>query len=603
MRKIVYILVLLTCISNVGLSQGFTNINAGLTGLHWSDVAWGDYDADGDLDVIIAGLDANGAGKTKIYKNNGSGMFTEVLGLNLPGVFVGDLCWGDYDNDGDLDLLLQGYTDSNQFTRLYKNEGGDNFTNSGISFPPLADGSVSFVDYNNDAYQDILVAGYDGVNYKSVLYKNNGNATFTDSGITFPGCIKSSYVWGDYDNDGDMDLFISGMDMNGALISKLYNNGGNESFSETFNSFTGAWLGDVAWGDYDNDGDLDLLLSGYTLSTERVAKIYRNNGAGGFSELLFTGLVGVSHSSTIWGDYDNDGDLDIFIGGTYEGNDGWVRVTDVFLNNGDNSFSAAGFSFSADVYWGESAWGDYDNDGDLDLICCGFDDLGGSNTIIYRNDVSVANTAPNPPESIDIVVTDNEIEISWAAGSDNETADEGLSYNAYIKNEDGDIIWNSLSNTDDGFRLIPDLGNSQQNNSWTIKNLAVGNYTCAVQSIDHNWAGSIFSEEETFVITYVGLNENTATDDIILSNYPNPFTGSTTISYSLKTSAYIQIDIFDTKGQLITHLLNEKKEAGEYTVIWDVQTSEKNRLDAGVYYYVLKENGVVLSQKPCLLIK
>lgn len=604
MKEKVLFLVVFLYLSVASFAQGFTNINAGLTGLHWSDVAWGDYDNDGDLDVIVAGLNSSSAGVTTIYRNDGNDTFTALTVPNLPGTFVGDLTWGDFDADGDLDLLIQGYTDAAQITKIYINTHNDNFSDSGIAFPELVDGSVSFVDYNNDGYLDILLAGYNDITYITILYKNNGDATFTNSGINLPGTIKSAYEWGDYDNDGDMDIFITGFDANGILISKLFENKGNESFIETFNSFTGTWLGDVAWGDYDSDGYLDILLSGFTISGERIAKVYKNNGDGSFSELLSTGLVGVSHASTIWGDYDNDGDLDIFIGGTYEGDGGWVRVTDVFINNGDDTFTAANLSFSKDVYWGESAWGDYDNDGDLDLICCGFDDLGGSNTIIYRNNASSANTPPESPQNLSSVITENEVSLSWDSSSDAETPTSGLSYNAYIRTESGIIIWNSMSEYEDGFRLIPALGNAQQNTGWAINNLEMGNYFWSVQAIDNNFEGSIFADEASFTISTVGLSENPTIDNSNnLSNYPNPFSQSTTITFSLQEYAYVNILIYNTNGQIVNSLINQSKDSGKYSVKWDGISSSGAPLKSGIYYYILKINGVPYVKEKCLLFK
>lgn len=604
MKEKVLFLVVFLYLSVASFAQGFTNINAGLTGLHWSDVAWGDYDNDGDLDVIVAGLNSSSAGVTTIYRNDGNDTFTALTVPNLPGTFVGDLAWGDFDADGDLDLLIQGYTDAAQITKIYINTHNDNFSDSGIAFPELVDGSVSFVDYNNDGYLDILLAGYNDITYITILYKNNGDATFTNSGINLPGTIKSAYEWGDYDNDGDMDIFITGFDANGILISKLFENKGNESFIETFNSFTGTWLGDVAWGDYDSDGYLDILLSGFTISGERIAKVYKNNGDGSFSELLSTGLVGVSHASTIWGDYDNDGDLDIFIGGTYEGDGGWVRVTDVFINNGDDTFTAANLSFSKDVYWGESAWGDYDNDGDLDLICCGFDDLGGSNTIIYRNNASSANTPPESPQNLSSVITENEVSLSWDSSSDAETPTSGLSYNAYIRTESGIIIWNSMSEYEDGFRLIPALGNAQQNTGWAINNLEMGNYFWSVQAIDNNFEGSIFADEASFTISTVGLSENPTIDNSNnLSNYPNPFSQSTTITFSLQEHAYVNILIYNTNGQIVNSLINQSKDSGKYSVKWDGISSSGAPLKSGIYYYILKINGVPYVKEKCLLFK
>jgi len=499
---VLFYLITLNYLSN---AQTFTNINAGLTGLHYSDVAWADYDADGDLDVIIAGSNSDEVPITILYKNEGSDTFTEIS-TPIPGTQIGDIVWGDYDNDGDLDILIQGYLDgSSQITRIYENEGNNIFNDIQIGLPALADGSVAFMDYNNDGFLDILIDGYTGSGNAAFVYKNNGDKTFTQTDIEFPGVFKAAYEWADYDNDGDLDVFIIGFGES-SLLSKLYRNDGDETFSETTNTFTNVWLGDVAWGDYDNDGDLDIMISGYTLDVpfpnDRVAEIYKNNGDGSFTKLVNPGLKGVSHSTSVWGDFDNDGDLDAFIGGAYvDTSSQWIRVIDVFTNNADDTFTETGLSFSNDAYWGESAWGDYDADGDLDLIACGYDDDGSSHTNIYRNDAGATNTIPNPPNNLSANVTNRTVNLSWDASTDNETPSSGLSYNVYIYNQSTDeTIWTSMSNTTTGLRLLPALGNAMQNTSWTINNLPNGNYVWSVQAIDHNFAGSLFATEGSFTI-------------------------------------------------------------------------------------------------------
>ena len=603
MRKNLLVFYLLFLFINTVFAQSFTNINAGLTGLHWSDVAWGDYDNDGDLDVIIAGSNSGNSAITKIYKNEGNDTFTQLTGISIPGTYIGDMNWGDYDNDGDLDILIQGYTDASQITSLYKNNGDDTFADSGVYLAALADGSVSFTDYNNDGCLDILNAGFDGNAYQAYVYKNNNDGSFTQTDITLPGAIKSSYEWADYDNDGDIDIFITGLDGVGNLISKLFQNNGDETFSETANNFTGAWLGDAAWGDYDNDGNLDLLLSGF-YNPGRITRIYKNNGDGTFTEQTETGLTGVSHSSTIWGDYDSDGDLDVFIGGTYEGIGVWVRVTDVFINNGDNTFTAANLPFTTDAYWGESAWGDYDADGDLDLICCGYDDAGGSNTIIYRNDSTTPNTIPVTPQNLVEEVIGSNVTLEWDAASDNETPSDGLTYNAYIRNNAGEVIWNSMSILDTGMKLIPSLGNVSQNTGWTINDLPDGIYLWSVQAVDNNFAGSLFADESTFTVGTIGTNEN----EIIqpgfnFYNYPNPFNPSTTISFETDNlHENTRIDIFNLKGQKVKSFpINQLANSPVHQVIWNGNDENNQTVSSGIYLYKLISGDFQQTKKMILL--
>jgi hypothetical protein len=537
--------------------QVFTDINAGLTGLHWSDVAWGDYDNDGDLDVLIAGFTAGNEAATKLYKNEGDDNFTEVQGLPFPGTYIGDLAWGDFDGDGDLDVILQGFTSEAQITKLYENTGDDSFTESSIAFPELADGSVSFVDFNNDGYLDIFVAGFEASSYSTRVFKNIGNEDYIEIDPGIPGAIKSAYEWADYDKDGDMDCFVTGFDLNGNLISKLFQNNGDETFTETNNTFAGAWLGDVAWGDYNSDGYPDILLSGFE-GPERIAQVYKNNGDGSFTLLDTPELPGVSHSSSIWGDFDNDGDLDIFIGGTYEGSGTWPRVTDVFQNNGDDTFTPMELDFTKDAYWGESAWGDYDADGDLDLICCGHDDDGGSNTIIYRNDGNTPNNQPEPPSNLVSSLENSNVSLNWDAASDIETPTEGLTYNGYIRNQDGTIIWNSMANNNNGYRLIPALGNTCQNTTWIINDLDVGIYYWSIQTLDNNFESSAFATEQIFTIGTIGVKEN---KHVGISIYPNPTNDEISIRFDdpTPTGTIVITNLLGTEIMRFAELTQIKK--------------------------------------------
>ncbi len=582
-------------------AQGFTDINAAITGLHYSDVAWGDYDNDGDLDLIIAGLDSGENGVTEIYRNDGNDTFVGLTALSLPGTYIGDIAWGDYDNDEDLDFLLQGYNNSSSFTALYENQGSDNFVNSGISFPGLADGSVSFVDFNNDGYTDVFMDGFDGTDLIAILYENDGIGGFTETTVSFHATMKSCYEWGDYDNDRDLDLFITGHD-GSVLLSRLYTNNGDGTFSLSSNSFEGAWLGDATWGDYNSDGYLDLLVSGHANSGKIVA-LYKNQGDGTFAEVSGTGLVGVSHCSTIWGDYDNDGDLDVFIGGTYESSPSWIRVTDVFINNGDDTFTEAGLVFTNDSYWGESAWGDYDNDGDLDLVCSGYDDAGGSHTRIYRNE-GTANTVPSTPGNLQHTVSDCEIVMSWDSSTDVETPSSGLYYNGYIRSTSGDFVWASMADISTGYRIIPALGNANQNTSWVIDDIPPGDYFWSVQALDNNFEGSLFATEESFTIVGQGMEGSSQNGTTIrIENFPDPFTYSTEISLNMVESGHTRVMVYGLDGRLVRLLADNFLTGGVHQLIWDGTDNSGNSPGSGIFFIKLEVNGGQAVVEKCTLIR
>jgi len=249
-----------------------------------SSVAWGDYDNDGDLDLILSG--ATGSVPSinlisRIYRND-SGVFTDI-NAGLTGVYYGSIAWGDYDNDGDLDILIAG-SSGDQFnpipiSRIYRNDpsgagqGNRIFIDISAGLNGVYRGSVAWGDYDNDGDLDILLTGDTGSSQISRIYQNN-TGIFTDINAGLPGTDRNSVAWGDYDNDGDLDILISGHS-NGTLFSRIYNNDAG-SFTDINAGLPGEAFGSVAWGDYDNDGDLDFLLTGYDGGAYPISRIYRN---------------------------------------------------------------------------------------------------------------------------------------------------------------------------------------------------------------------------------------------------------------------------------------------------------------------------------------
>jgi len=173
------------------------------------------------------------------------------------------------------------------------------------------------------------------------------------------GLEYSSLAWGDYDNDGRLDLAVSGYDGTHKRLIIYHNDGGN-NFSmaqEPMGANTGLQDGSLAWGDYDNDGRLDLAVSGSGTAGNRLI-IYHNNGGNNFS--LAKEPMGVNtglyYSSLAWGDYDNDGRLDLAVSGT----DGTHNRLIIFHNDGGNNFSVAKepMGASTGLEYSSLAWGD-----------------------------------------------------------------------------------------------------------------------------------------------------------------------------------------------------------------------------------------------------
>ncbi len=415
---------------------GFTDINAGLPGVDLdSSVAWGDYDNDGDLDILLAGW-AGSTVITRLYRNDGpsSGWsFTEVS-TGLPGMYDCAVAWGDYDSDGDLDILLAGFDGSGQIARIYRNDGpsssGWTFTDINAGLLGVIVGSVAWGDYDNDGDLDILLTGLSGSTYVTRVYRNGGPSSgwsFTNIGANLIGVSRSSAAWGDYNNDGNLDILLTGCaDYSCPTgIARVYRNDGPPSgwsFTDIGAGLTGVYYSSVAWGDYDSDGDLDILLEGFDGQTGRFARVYRNDGPS--SGWTFTdinaGLPGVQNGEVAWGDYDNDGDLDILLTGS-------PGVARVYRNDGPSS----GWSFT-DIGAGlpimgdtSAAWGDYDNDGDLDILLTG--GVGWPNKLagVYSNkdcaDLSIIKTT-NLATAVSGQTITYTLVFSYAAPPDGSTA-------------------------------------------------------------------------------------------------------------------------------------------------------------------------------------
>ena len=388
--------------------------------------AFFDYDTDGDRDLYLVnsgdlpGGPSKGTYTSVLYRNNGDGTFTnatsEAGAGNIGNYGIGAAC-GDYDNDGDPDLYVTNFGRN----VLYRNDGEGDFTDvtevAGVG-DPLWGSSATFLDYDRDGNLDLYVVNYlrysldiphaacevDGIrilchpkNFDGApdqLYHNNGDGTFTN--VTEASGFKAiegrhsgkglGVVAVDFNSDGEIDIYVANDD----TPNYLYYNNGDSTFTEmgllagcaySFNGVAQAGMG-VDAGDYNGDGFQDIFVTNLSYETNAL---YQNNGDGTFSDVIYGAHLGEeSFLSVGFGtrffDYDNDGYLDIFIPNGHI-IDNIAQVTDtltyaqrnqLFHNNGDGTFtevsSNSGTYFQRESVSRGAIFGDYDNDGDIDIV-------------------------------------------------------------------------------------------------------------------------------------------------------------------------------------------------------------------------------------------
>jgi hypothetical protein len=406
----------------------------GVNGAGGALISAGDMDGDGDYDLSLTG-NASGLVKTfRVYRNDG-GTFNPAEISPEPGWAPNEqqpcVGWYDMDNDGDLDLIVNGPP-----LRIYKNNGNGTFDSNETEPEPgwgLAHGAVTVNDLDNDGDLDIAVAGKSMTYYGARVfrvYRNNGDGTF-DSNEIEPepgwGVEKASLVAADFDADGDLDLAVSGVDGNGSCL-RIYRNNGDASFDPNEISLLPGWdvaVGPLSCADYDNDGDLDIATTGFAGSSRFCLNVYRNKGDGTFDAVPITLKAGWGVESSgrpFWGDFDNDGDLDLLISGRSSEN---TNCCGIFLNNGDGTFDPSMIDIEPKegISSGSSIGLDYDNDSDIDVVVVGQSNNSEYNLHLYTNmeaEMGNTNTPPSVPGSakawFDGAKADRSFTFKWMPG-------------------------------------------------------------------------------------------------------------------------------------------------------------------------------------------
>lgn len=391
-----------------------------------------DIDNDNDLDLIISGggdldmMTMMNTPTTNIYTNDGFGNFTLQSGSIIDSLSSSSIAIGDIDNDLDNDIFICGQDISGTYiSKIYTNDGLGNFTLTGNSIIGTIQGDAEFGDIDADNDLDLIISGYTSTGYNTSIYVNNGSGNYSLlSGTPFSGTNYASVKFFDMDNDNDLDVILSGTD-GSTTFTELYANSGNGTYSiVTGTPFSGSQLGTIDIADVDNDADLDVLISGFDGSVEFM-ELYTNDGAGNFTLNTGSSFTGLAYSSVQFSDFDIDGDMDIISSGYNGGTNS--RYTILYLNDGSGIFTeVTTVSFPGNQQYRTKA-ADIDGDTDPDFYLSGSSNGSGpDNAFLYRNNFvalnvfnnhlnSRLNVYPNPTNekfSIDLGENFNLVKIS-----------------------------------------------------------------------------------------------------------------------------------------------------------------------------------------------
>jgi hypothetical protein len=506
------------------------------------------------------------------------------------GASDGAAVWADYDNDGDLDLLVTGLGIEQSQTTIFENINGKVFSESSNGLPNLEESSAAWGDYNNDGYVDLAIAGWVSFSGGQIhglaqIYKNNGNKTFSlNTSVSLPEIYNGSIDWGDYNNDGRLDLLLTGYVTGGSMITEIYRNKGDGTFDRTVTSLSGsgapvgAGASKALWGDYNNDDYIDFVLIGMT---EKGPKTYIYQNSRSASSPFFNlvaELPGVWDGSVNWVDVNGDGYLDLFITGiqSTDPSPGANKIpfTGLFrYENSKNSFTQITTAIPA-LWGGSSAWGDYDNDGDLDLLVHG-KTLTETITQIYRNDsgtsfpivenlsdvrgsgFSVAwgnfdSTPANPNNNIDFAISgvdagstyqtrlypnvkqpanslpgvptlesvcwdpnSDRVVFDWSDVPDSQTGKQAMTYNLRLgTTPNGVEVISPAVDLQTGFYRLARPGSLFSRSAATLRFLPYRTYYWSVQAVDASFAAGQFSVEKSFPLgTHIGYNDIVATTE------------------------------------------------------------------------------------------
>lgn len=518
-------------------------------------VAWGDYDGNGYQDLFVAA-----AGPNLLFSNDG-GAFTQVAWQDAAEQSRA-ATWVDFDNDGDLDLYV---VNNNAPNRLYRNDGGS-FSEIDAG-PANCDGpgyTAAWADIDLDGDLDLFIAN-NGAPSKLII-SDNGSFFAAVSVVNIDAKTRGC-AFGDYDNDGYPDLYLSC-------------DGPNYLFRNeqgVFSDVTADPLGDagqgkgVAWGDYDNDGDLDL----YLVNQHVTNRLFRNDGDGGFADVTDDVLaVTFNGRDCAWGDFDNDGWLDIYVTNAYGPNRLLRNVAGAFTEVSCGPL----LDYAEQMAWG-CAFVDFDNEGDLDLSVAIWESSQPSR--LFRNEHGVP-------------------EYRWLQVDLRGVQSNRFGVGAKIFVHDGGNTLLRVVEANSGYTSQGPLTASFGLGGADAVDVTVHWPSGIVQIIE-----GVPTRQKLLVTELAGATgvaSPVVPQAFFARIYPNPFNPTVTIELGLPQTALINANIYDLQGKRVKTLCQGVPyAAGQHALRWSGVDDQGRTVRSGIYIYRVQAGDHVSSGRMTLL--
>jgi len=534
------------------LVQDFVSSLETVVPVNRSAATWVDVDGDGTPDLAVNGLDQAGNEANRLYLNDRGELVPNREYDAMPELYFGGQAWGDVDGDGLADVMLSGNrSESSRITRLFLNrsdEAPGRFSTSAFSFEGMTGSRAAMGDIDNDGDMDVLVSGLtNSQGLKTILALNNGGRgaalSFTTVELKLRPTDQDQGVrdgWVslyDFDQDGDLDITLQGNDMAGNAILEMYRNDGDVRFT-LVHGWTGPSLplnaplptgdarldklsfGEHAWADVDGDGDPDFICVGWSdVTTEftvispaldaSALRVYENTGGGNLA--LTQSFPGLWLASLVVADLDDDGDVDILVSGFDDHYNGPIGQNDpdwpglptlrLYKNTGGTfapepillfreNGSGAGIVRAADI----------DGDTDLDLLVAGTG-LNPHNALQTQSELLTNTNAAilvdhrsSPPTGLQATEdTTNAIHLAWDEASDPDGYVHHHTYTLRVGTRPG------IGDVRPGIEPVGPGSLGQVRTAW-LQKLPDGAYYWSVQAVDNGWLRSDWAPEEMFTI-------------------------------------------------------------------------------------------------------